>query len=186
MPKTAILVIDMLNDFLDRWSDEARSELIENTNALIDLGRKHGLPVIWVQQAFKSDLSDAFLEMRDKQIAVTIEGTRGADIHSDLDRRSGDPHILKKRYSAFFQTDLDSVLSDSGIDRLILAGVNTHACIRMAAIDAYQRDIRVIIATDCVASIDPEHHDVSLRYMRDKIALTRSNDEIATLLAEAI
>lgn len=186
MPKTALLIIDMLNDFLDRWSDEARAELIENTNALIGIAREHGLPVIWVRQAFKPDLSDAFLEMRDKQIAVTIEGTRGADIHRDLDRRPSDPHILKKRYSAFFQTDLDDMLSEAGIKRLILAGVNTHACIRMAAIDAYQRDIRVIIATDCVDSIDPEHHDVSLRYMRDKIALTRSNDEIATLLAEAV
>jgi maleamate amidohydrolase len=56
------------------------------------------------------------------------------------------------------------------IEGLVLAGVNTHACVRTTAIDAYQRDYDVVIIRDCVASYDPEHHDVSLRYMDGKIA----------------
>ena len=55
-------------------------------------------------------------------------------------------------------------------DTLILAGINTHACIRMTAIDAYQRDWEVILAADCVGSYDQEHHEVSLRHMRENIA----------------
>jgi len=68
-------------------------------------------------------------------------------------------------------------------DALILAGINSHACIRVTAIDAYQRDWEVIVAADCVDSYDREHHDISLRYMKDKIALVMTNREIGMALA---
>jgi isochorismate hydrolase len=68
-------------------------------------------------------------------------------------------------------------------DGLIFAGINTHACIRMAAIDAYQRDWEVILAANCVDSYDREHHEISLRYMKDKIASVMTNEEIQRMLA---
>ena len=52
----------------------------------------------------------------------------------------------------------------------MLAGINTHACIRMAAIDAYQRDLDVVIPEDCVSSPDEEHHRVTLGYLGLEIA----------------
>ena len=168
----------MLNDFLDRWEPDRLSRLIDSTNHLIAAFRSSGCPVIWVRQSFKPDLSDAFLEMRDRRIAVTIEGTRGAEVHANLNRESADKVITKKRYSAFFGTDLDEVLSAFDVKRITLAGVNTHACIRMAAIDAYQRDMRVTIAGDCVDSYDAEHGCVSLAYMDGKIATVATNEII--------
>ncbi len=182
MTRTCLLVVDMLNDFLDRWDEQACQKLIQNTNTLIATIRRSGGPIIWVRQAFRVDLSDAFLEMRDKQTAVTIENTSGADIHRDLDCEPDDAIILKKRYSAFFRTNLDDVLAKIEPESLVLAGVNTHACIRMAAIDAYQRDYRVILATDCIDSHDEEHARVSLAYMKDKIAVLHSNAEIQAML----
>ena len=62
--------------------------------------------------------------------------------------------------------------------RLILCGINTHACVRMAAIDAFQRDLEVIIAADCVDSYDKEHHDISLRYLGRDISRVLDNDQI--------
>jgi len=180
MDKDCLIVIDMVNDFLDRWEPDVRSKLVSKTNQLIAAFRLANYPVIWVQQSFKSDLSDAFLEMKDHQISITIEGTLGAEIHSDLERDSADVVITKKRYSAFFETNLDEVLKQLDVDRITLAGVNTHACIRMAAIDAYQRDIRVTIARDCVDSMDAEHGRVSLEYMDGMIASVLSNDVIVT------
>jgi bifunctional isochorismate lyase/aryl carrier protein len=94
-----------------------------------------------------------------------------------------DPVVIKKRYSAFYGTTLDGILTGLNPDGLILAGINTHACIRMAAIDAYQRDWEVILAADCVDSYDREHHDISLRYMNGKIASVMSNEEIRRMLA---
>src|ERR1700733_8444374 len=93
-----------------------------------------------------------------------------------------DDVLIKKRYSAFFKTDLDPTLDSLNPDLLVPAGINTHACIRMTAIDAYQRDWKLILASDCVDSSAREHHDVSLKYMKDRIALVMTNEERRTLL----
>lgn len=173
-----LIVIDMLHDYLDQWETGRRAKLIESTNKLIEAFRRSAQPVIWIRQEFKPDLSDAFLEMRDKQISVTIEGTRGSQIHNDLAYRSNEVTIVKKRYSAFFGTNLDNVLDELAATRLVLAGVNTHACIRMAAIDAYQRDFRVVLAANCIGSSDDEHARISLRYIDGKIASVMTNAQI--------
>jgi nicotinamidase-related amidase len=173
-----LIIIDMLHDYLDRWGVDRRVGLVDNTNRLIEVFRKAYLPVIWVRQEFRPDLSDAFLTMRDEQISITIEGTHGAQIHSDLAYRSSDATIIKKRYSAFFRTNLDDLLADSGAQTLVMAGINTHACVRMAAIDAYQRDFRVVIASECVGSYDDEHAKMSLNYMDGGIASVMTNTQI--------
>ena len=170
--KAALLVVDMLNDFFERSPVLAmqRSRLVANTNLLVRLFHSTGLPVFWVRQEFAPDLHDAFLEMRAHEVSITIAGTAGCELLPELEHSPADPVIVKKRYSAFFGTDLDARLSQIRPDVLVIAGVNTHACVRMTAIDAYQRDYDVIIAADCVASSDPEHHDVTLRYLDGKIA----------------
>ena len=101
---------------------------------------------------------------------VGITGTPGSRIIPELAPGPDDLHVIKKRYSAFFGTQLDEIIRESGVDTLVLAGINTHACIRMAAIDAYQRDLAVIIPREAVGSPDREHAAVSLRYMDGKIA----------------
>ena len=112
-----------------------------------------------------------------------IKGTPGPLILDELVRSDSDIEIVKKRYSMFYGTDFDLLLLDLQIDSLILAGVNSHACIRTAAIDAYQRDWEVILASDCVDSYDREHHAISMKYMKDKIAKVLSNQEIRLELA---
>jgi len=184
MKEPALIVIDMLNDFLQSWSPKTRETLVRSTNALVFMMRSRR-PVIWVRQEFRPDLSDAFPEMREKGIRVTIEGTRGCQIASELAVDPSDTVLIKKRYSAFYGTSLDQVLAKLTPDGLILAGINTHACIRVSAIDAYQRDWKVIVAADCVGSYDLEHHEVSLRYMKGKIASVMSNEDIREMLAAA-
>ncbi len=179
MTRNCLIVIDMQNDFLERLEEGRRTELILKTNQLIDIFRASGCPVIWVQQVFSRDLSDAFLEMRDRRISVVIEGTAGAEIHSDLARRDDDTVVVKKRYSAFFGTNLEQILSDLNPDQITLAGVNTHACIRTTAVDAYQRDLRVLLASECMDSHDPEHARVSMAYMDQKIATAMTNEQIS-------
>jgi nicotinamidase-related amidase len=178
MKKPVLIVIDMLNDFLRRWEPARRRELTGSINALAGVIRSGLHPVIWVRQEFEPDLSDAFPEMRAKGIHINIRGTEGCQIVPELMVADGDVVIVKKRYSAFFGTDLDSMLERFGADCVVLAGINTHACIRMTAIDAYQRDMPVILALECIDSYDREHHEISLRYMKDKIAAVLTNAEI--------
>jgi nicotinamidase-related amidase len=183
MKAPALIIIDMLNDLLQAWAPAAKQHLIGSINDLIGIARRRNLPVIWVRQEFAPDLQDAFLEMRSRGIRITIRGTPGCQIVSDLDVGAADTVIVKKRYSAFFGTTLDRTLAELKPDGLILSGINTHACIRATAVDAYQRDWELIVAADCVDSYDREHHDISLRYMSGKIAAVMTNVEIEKRLA---
>ena len=177
--KTAILVIDMLNDYFQKGRlSNNRTTLCHSINELADWGRDSDFHVIWVRQEFKKDLSDAFLTMRKKNISKTIENTEGSEILDELIRNKNDYEIVKKRYSAFFETKLDTILNQDNIQQLIICGINTHACVRMSAIDAYQRDLEVVIAADCVDSTDEEHHKVSLRYLGREISRVMDNAQI--------
>src|SRR5271166_5082650 len=182
MRKPALIVIDLLNDFLEGWEPKRKQALIHSVNELVALARSFGHPVLWVRQEFEPDLRDAFLEMKAKGIRNSIKGTRGCQIASELAVAPSDTVIVKKRYSAFYGTDLDGILARLRADAVILAGINTHACIRTTAIDAYQRDWTVILASDCIDSYDREHHEISLRYMKDKLAIVMSNKDIRSAL----
>ena len=129
------------------------------------------------------DLSDAFLVMRRENISVTIKGTPGCRIVPELVPLAHETEVIKKRYSAFFGTSLDRLLSTYGADTVVLAGVNTHACVRMTAIDAYQRDLDVIIPREAVGSYDQDHASMSLHYMDGAIARVMPLSEVAPYLA---
>ncbi len=171
MGRPAIFVIDMLNDcFGHAELDRVRAALCSSINQLTALARARGFPVIWVRQEFEPDLSDAFLDMKRENIRMFIKGTPGPLILDELVRDDSDIEIVKKRYSMFYGTDLESLLMEFETDLLILAGVNTHACIRTAAVDAYQRDFQVAIVRECVASKDVKHHEITLDYLGGGIA----------------
>src|SRR6266566_2611021 len=85
--KAAILLIDLLEEYFQDGRLKAnRSTLISHINALTSVGRASHLPIIWVRQAFKADLSDAFVWMRKTQTAVTIENTPGSQLLNELER----------------------------------------------------------------------------------------------------
>ena len=184
MPRTALLIIDMLNDFFQRHAHLAdqRPRLVASVNALAEAFRRHGQPVIWVRQEFAPDLHDAFLEMRKHNLHVTIAGTDGCELLPELDHRPTDKTIVKKRYSAFFGTDLEATLRRVGPDLLVVAGINTHACVRTTVIDAYQRDYEVVVAAECIASNDEAHHEMTKRYLDGAIARLLPNREIIEML----
>jgi nicotinamidase-related amidase len=179
MNSPVLTIIDMLNDyFREGRLAEARATLTTAINQLVAFARQQDFPVIWVRQEFKPDLSDAFLAMRKSRQPVTIQGTYGCQILDELDRQSHDHLIIKKRYSAFFGTHFDKLLAELQPSYIILAGINTHACVRMTAVDAYQRDLPVILAIDGINSYDQEYHRVSLRYLSQGIAQVMHNDQL--------
>jgi nicotinamidase-related amidase len=184
MEKPVLVVVDMLRDFLDSWDVTRKRLLFASINQLVDGMRKLGHPIVWVRQEFEADLSDAFREMKSKGIRITIKGTPGCQIVSELAVDPSDVVIVKKRYSAFYGTNLEEMLGGMQPDAIILAGINTHACVRMTAIDAYQRDWPVVLAADCIDSYDREHHDDSLRYMKARLAVIMSNAEILAALQQ--
>ena len=167
MNKPALLIIDMLQGFFISKNrlNKNKTKLIENINELVDMFHRKNIPVIWVRQEYESDLSDAPLYNQQNKKSVTIKGTDDCLVLPELHKIEKDIEVIKKRFSAFFKTDLNKILKDLNIDELVVCGVNTMTCVRVTAIDAYQRDFSVVLAKDCVDSYDKKQHKNSLKYL---------------------
>ena len=176
---TAMIIIDLQQEFFENGRlAQHREELVSATNELADAAHNHDIPVIWIRQEYKVDLSDAPLYNRKNSKLVTIENTDGCKLLPELHIIKDDHHIIKKRYSAFYNTDLEKLLKDLSVDTLIVTGINTMTCVRTTAIDAYQRDFNVILALDAVDAYDVEQHENSLKYLQYAVTEGMNNEEI--------
>ena len=174
-----LMIIDLQEDFFaDGILKDNRSKLVTKTNQLVDYCDVNTIPVIWIRQEYKSDLSDAPSYMKRNRVFKTIENNDGSRLLHELHVSDKHQNILKKRFSAFFGTDLSDLLKKMGIDTVIISGINTMTCVRVTAIDAYQYDFSVILATDCVYAYDLEQHDNSLKYLQYSVSKAMNNDEI--------
>lgn len=178
--KSALLIIDLQKDcFKGNVLEERKDVLVSNVNQLVDLFRSKNLPIIWVRQEFKEDGSDSMLYDKDRGRVHFIRGSEGVQLIDGLDFREDDLEIVKNRFSAFLNTELDQKLKAMDIERLVVCVVNTMTCVRTTSIDAYSRDYRVILALDCVDGYDEEQHQNSLKYLQFAAAKGMKNDEIA-------
>lgn len=177
--KPAFVFVDLLEDFFSKPPlSERRGAISRAVNDLASFARENEFPVTWVRQEFEPDLSDAFRSMRETGTRITIRGTAGCDVIEEIERRPGDLEVVKKRYSAFFGTQLAGLLDGFHCSHLVIGGVNTHACVRATAVDAFQLDYNVILATDSIASYDDEYHRESIRYLAQSIGRPMTNGEI--------
>jgi nicotinamidase-related amidase len=184
--RPAFIFVDLLEDFFANSAlSGSRASISSAVNDLAQFSRNGGCPVIWVRQEFEPDLSDAFLSMRDSDTRITIRGTEGCQVIREIVREPTDHEVVKRRYSAFFDTNMATLLSSLHVTHVVIGGVNTHACVRATAVDAYQRDYRVILATDTISSYDREYHRESMRYLAQSIGKPMSNSEIKDSIGAA-
>jgi nicotinamidase-related amidase len=182
--KTAVILIDLQKDFFrTEYEDQDRAKeveqrLTESNNRLLEAARAHQIPVFFVITSLKPDHSNWNLRMKDLGSAICIQGTEGEAILPGLKTSEKDHIIQKTRYSAFFNTELHHILKSMAIDTLIIGGINTHACIRISAVDAFMRDFRVFIPKECVASYDSEYHKSSMKYLSKRIAMVLGLEEM--------
>ena len=152
--KAALLVVDPQNDFLlpDAPLPCADAELfIKNTSLLVDKMRQRGVPIIYTREVHRPDGVDLGREA-DTQPLHCVEGTPGVDIVEELTPIKGDYVIDKRRFSAFFQTDLLGLLHGLGTKLLFITGGTADACVLCTVVDAYQYDYRTVTVGDCVFS----------------------------------
>jgi len=167
MKKEALLIIDMLNDFVLPGSPLEVPEtrrIIRNIQKEIKAARAAGKPVIYVCD--NHDVDDR--EFRKfGWPAHAVKGTKGADVVDELAPVPGDRIVPKSTYSGFYGTRLDEALKDQDVDAIRLTGCVTHICILITASDAVLRDYAVTVVEDGVAGITKEDHDAALRIMKD-------------------
>ena len=93
-----------------------------------------------------------------------VRGTEEAEVITELSGYQGEV-IRKRRYSAFFGTDLEERLARLNPDKLIVCGVCTDICVMHTTADARSRDYDVEVPTDCVATFDPQAHGYALQHI---------------------
>jgi ureidoacrylate peracid hydrolase len=158
---TAILIVDMLNDFLEDGGSMVLASgrsTYEPTQRLLDAARAAGSTVIWVCDVHPPQGDKTF----EKRGLHCIQGTWGAQIVDALDPRDDEYRVYKRRFSGFFETDLDLRLRELGIKHTIVTGVVTNICVRSTVHDAFFRGYDVIVPEECVSGTTQREHESSL------------------------
>jgi biuret amidohydrolase len=178
--KAALLVIDMQKHFLEPNSPaftEGGPAIIPNVKNLIAAFRQANRPVIYTRHVHHPDKIDAGI-MGWWWEGMCVEGTPESEIHDELAPAGREKVIAKHRYSAFYNTDLETVLRCLKIEDLVITGVMTNMCCESTARDAYFRDYRVFFLADATGSICEEMHLASLLNLAYGFAVVTTADEI--------
>ncbi len=159
----AVLVIDMLRGFMEEgcplYGGKKVRRIIPNIQQLLEKQIKQGSKIFFICD--NHDKDDLEFKMFPPHC---IAGTKESEIIPELAKFPGEI-IPKKRYSAFYGTDLEKKLKKLKPERLIVCGVLTNICVMHTVADARNRDYKVEIPMDCVASPDEAAHRFALEHM---------------------
>jgi ureidoacrylate peracid hydrolase len=173
--QTALVVIDMQNCFLHPEGTFAKlgvdfaalREAIPGCAALAAGAREAGVPVVHVHTRWRPDFRDAGLIWNElkrpmREAGALVDGSFDARIVDELEPEPGDFLVVKHRYSGFYGTDLEVLLSSLFVTSVVVCGVTTNICVESTARDAAQRNYRTYVVRDAVAEVDPDKHDHAL------------------------
>jgi ureidoacrylate peracid hydrolase len=184
--RAALMVVDMQKFFLDPELPTFTCgglAIMDNVKKLIDTFRMAKRPVIYTAHVHHPDKIDAGI-MEWWWDGMCIEGSEEAKIHPDIAPLPGEKVIYKHRYSAFYNTDLETVLRVQKIEDIVICGIMTNMCCESTARDAYYRDYRVFFPADGTGSITEEMHVASLLNLAFGFAQVVQSGEILKRINE--
>lgn len=165
MVRKALLVIDMLNDFLDPkgklyCGDEAR-KIIPRVKLLVERFASDKQLIVYLRDAHAPD---------DKEFELfaphAVKGSWGAQIIPELSPESAPLIVDKTRFSGFYGNNLAALLAEAKPDEVWVSGVVTSICVMDTAGDLRNRDYSVVVPRDAVADFDQEFHEFALTRMK--------------------
>jgi nicotinamidase-related amidase len=186
--RTCLIIIDMQYDFLDASSPlfvRGGPLIINNVREILNCFRKNKFHLIFVKRLHRVDGSDvdkSRIELFNNTGGFLIEGTRGVEIIEELKPLPLEIVVVKKRWSAFFHTELDLMLRREKIKDLIICGIQTPNCIRASVTDAISLDYDVIVLEDGTASSTINVQKSNLLDMENMGAKILRTDEAINLL----
>jgi nicotinamidase-related amidase len=137
-----------------------------NARAMLAAARAAGIPPIFIQEVHKPTLVDIGRELDGAEGPHCREGDRATELVDGVEARPEEFHIRKRRYSAFFATELELVLKSYGVETVVLCGGLTDVCVHYTFVDAHQHDYRCKVVTDCCLGSSRPAHDAALAAMR--------------------
>ena len=209
LARTALVIIDMQRDFLEPggFGETLGNDVsllkaaVAPCRTVLDAARAAGMLVIHTREGHRPDLSDAPPAKVErgspsKRIGdpgpmgrILIRGEPGHDIIPELYPIAGEPVIDKPGKGAFYQTDLQLMLQNAGIDTLIVCGVTTEVCVNTTVREANDRGYRCVVLADCCGSYFPEFHEIGLKMIKAQGGIfgwvSNSADMLAAFAAAA-
>jgi nicotinamidase/pyrazinamidase len=166
-PDSALLIIDLLNDFIKEEGSllvPNAARIVPRIREILEAARIQGVPVVYLTDKHRPD---------DREFRHwpphAVTGTWGAQIIDELEPLPEEYVIPKRRYSAFYGTDLDIYLRELGVRHIYETGVLTNICVYITAIDASTRLYQVTVIRDAVASLSRETDEFIFRQLEEVI-----------------
>ena len=179
---TALVVIDVQNDFcagqgmmaVEGFDMTFVQSMAARLPQLLDRARAANVLVVFVRNIYNASpnlyLSDVWLEQAARKREgsyvtrpVCVANSWGADFFADVRPLATEAIVTKHRYSAFHNTDLETILRANGIRTVVLSGCATNVCVETSAREAFLRDYYVVIAEDGTAGYALEKHESTLK-----------------------
>jgi ureidoacrylate peracid hydrolase len=185
----ALIVVDVQNDFVSpQGSASKRGEdvgaamaMVPNLLGLIEEARRVGLTIVYIRTTHSEWTDTPSWVYRTSQksgLSTCREATWGAEFYAGISPLPTERIVIKHRYSAFINTDLNTVLKARNIQSVLVCGVATNVCVETTARDAYMYDYYVTMIEDCSAAYEPKLHLGTLDNMRRHFGLVASSHEI--------
>lgn len=188
--KTAVLVVDMQNDFChpegafvaggrDVSTAIAMAPRLES---FLNEARAHRVHVVFIRTTHDETTdTKVWLERTSRARATKPSTCRtdtwGADFYQ-VSPKSGEPVIVKHRYSAFTETSLNIVLRAAGITSLLVTGVATEVCVESTLRDGLSHDYHMTLVEDCCASYSEDAHNQTIANVRDNFGFVVNSEDI--------
>ena len=158
----ALIIIDMLNDFvIGKLKNERAKHIIPNIKRHTQAARDANIPVIYCNDAHLP--ADPELK---KWGEHAMKGTEGAEVILQLEPCKGDYVFEKRTYSGFFETELDLLLREIGVDTIILTGLDTNICVQHTAADGFFRGYKIVVPEDATEALSEKEYRQGLEYIK--------------------
>ena len=162
MPRRALVVIDMINTYDHEDAERLRAsaeEVVPVIGALLERARDASAPVIYVNDNFGQWRSDQ------RALVENAIGSEHGSLVEPIAPNEDAMFVVKARHSIFYETPLDYLLDQEGVDEVVMVGQATEQCVLYSALDAHIRHIPVIVPRDAVAHIHEDLAEAALRMM---------------------
>ncbi len=172
--RDGLLVIDVISDFAHPDGDTLLASFRECNDAMQAVlrdARSRGIPVIYANDNHGVWDGDA-----PGMIRRAIDAGPGGALVASVAPQTGEPFIVKPRYSAFDSTPLELLLTEANLERLVLIGASLEMCVAQTAIDAREHGWKVTIVPDACPAVDADMAEVALAYLA-RVAGVRIHSE---------
>lgn len=185
-----LLVVDVQNDFVSpkgacakRGKDvTAAQEMVPRLIHLIEEARRVMLPIVYIKTTYSkwTDTPSWSYRKPEGKDETCLEGSWGAEFYEGICSLPHERIVIKHRYSAFINTDLNTVLRARGVESVLITGVTTNVCVETTARDALMYDYYVTVIEDCVVGYNRRLHEATLENIQSQFGLVASSQQVVS------